>query len=60
MFFQLPDDDLIFPNPELAEEDGLLCIGGDLRMERLLIAYANGIFPWFSEAGTYCIESIDR
>lgn len=49
MFFQLPADDLIFPNPEFAEEDGLLAIGGDLSMERLLLAYASGIFPWFSE-----------
>ena len=33
----------------MAEEDGLLAIGGDLSTERLLIAYSNGIFPWFSE-----------
>ncbi|MBC6111060.1 leucyl/phenylalanyl-tRNA--protein transferase [Pedobacter fastidiosus] len=49
MFFQLADDDLSFPNPALAEEDGLLAIGGDLSLERLLLAYSNGIFPWFSE-----------
>lgn len=49
MFFQLPDDDLSFPNPALAEEDGLLAIGGDLSLQRLLLAYSNGIFPWFSE-----------
>ncbi len=49
MFFQLPDDELVFPNPSLAEEDGLLAIGGDLSLERLLLAYSNGIFPWFSE-----------
>lgn len=49
MFFQLLADDPAFPDPALAEEDGLLAIGGDLRMERLLIAYSNGIFPWFSE-----------
>jgi leucyl/phenylalanyl-tRNA--protein transferase len=49
MFFQLLEDELIFPNPELAEEDGLLAIGGDLSMKRLLLAYSNGIFPWFSE-----------
>ncbi len=49
MFFQLLDDDPGFPDPALAEEDGLLAIGGDLSMERLLIAYSNGIFPWFSE-----------
>lgn len=49
MFFQLLDDDLGFPDPALAEEDGLLAIGGDLSLERLLIAYSNGIFPWFSD-----------
>ncbi|WP_412467036.1 leucyl/phenylalanyl-tRNA--protein transferase [Pedobacter sp. KLB.chiD] len=49
MFFQLLDDHPGFPDPALAEEDGLLAIGGDLSTERLLIAYANGIFPWFSE-----------
>jgi len=49
MFFQLLDDHPGFPDPTLAEEDGLLAIGGDLSTERLLIAYSNGIFPWFSE-----------
>ncbi|QPH37663.1 leucyl/phenylalanyl-tRNA--protein transferase [Pedobacter endophyticus] len=49
MFFQLLDDDYGFPDPALAENDGLLAIGGDLSMERLLTAYSNGIFPWFSE-----------
>ena len=46
--YQLTDE-IIFPKPELAEEDGLLAIGGDLRWERLLLAYCNGIFPWYSE-----------
>jgi len=49
MFFQLLDDDLSFPNPGLADDDGLLAIGGDLSLKRLLFAYSNGIFPWFSE-----------
>ncbi|RYD74273.1 MAG: leucyl/phenylalanyl-tRNA--protein transferase [Sphingobacteriales bacterium] len=49
MFFQLADKDLSFPNPALAEDDGLLAIGGDLSLKRLLLAYSNGIFPWFSE-----------
>ncbi len=48
MIFQLLDDSLVFPNPALAEEDGLLAIGGDLRLDRLFLAYQNGIFPWFS------------
>ena len=39
---------LIFPPPELAEE-GLLAVGGDLSSERLLLAYARGIFPWYDE-----------
>lgn len=41
-------DELIFPHPELAE-DGLLAIGGDLSLPRLLLAYQSGIFPWFGE-----------
>lgn len=41
--------DLVFPPPHLAIEDGLLAIGGDLSVERLLLAYRSGIFPWFSE-----------
>ena len=41
--------ELIFPNPELSEEDGLLAIGGDLSLNRLLLAYSNGIFPWYNE-----------
>lgn len=49
MLFQLLDDHPGFPDPALAEEDGLLAIGGDLSMQRLSIAYSNGIFPWFSE-----------
>ena len=39
---------LIFPDPELAE-DGLLAMGGDLSVDRLLLAYHSGIFPWFGE-----------
>jgi len=48
MIFRL-DDRLLFPNPSLAEEDGLLAVGGDLSTERLLLAYQNGIFPWYSD-----------
>lgn len=46
--YQLTDK-LFFPPAELAEKDGLLAIGGDLSPERLLLAYSQGIFPWFSE-----------
>ncbi|RFZ83149.1 leucyl/phenylalanyl-tRNA--protein transferase [Mucilaginibacter terrenus] len=48
MIFRL-DERLLFPDPALAEEDGLLAVGGDLLPERLLLAYSKGIFPWYSE-----------
>ena len=38
-----------FPPSELADEDGLLAVGGDLSVERLLLAYSTGIFPWYSD-----------
>lgn len=40
-------EDLEFPDPELSQPDGLLAVGGDLSVERLLIAYKSGIFPWY-------------
>jgi leucyl/phenylalanyl-tRNA--protein transferase len=40
---------LPFPNPIDADDEGLLCYGGDLSVERLLSAYSSGIFPWFNE-----------
>lgn len=46
--FELPKE-IIFPNPELSEDDGLLAIGGDLSLKRLVTAYCNGIFPWYSQ-----------
>lgn len=54
MVFRLDDEAIIFPNPALAEEDGLLAIGGDLRPERLVLAYNYGIFPWFNEDDPIC------
>lgn len=48
MIFRLSED-LIFPDPALAEEDGLLAVGGDLSVERLVLAYRSGIFPWFGD-----------
>jgi len=36
-----------FPPAEAANPDGLLAVGGDLSPERLVVAYQNGIFPWF-------------
>ncbi len=48
MIFRL-DRRMIFPPAELAEPSGLLAVGGDLRTERLILAYQSGIFPWYSE-----------
>lgn len=42
-------EDLIFPPPHLADDNGLLAVGGDLTAQRLLLAYKMGIFPWYSE-----------
>ena len=49
MAVYLLDEDLWFPPPSGAEEDGMLAVGGDLSPERLLLAYTNGIFPWYNE-----------
>ena len=38
-----------FPNPEEAEPEGIIAIGGDLSPARLINAYCSGIFPWFNE-----------
>lgn len=40
-------DNIWFPNATEATDEGLLAIGGDLSIERLLFAYKHGIFPWF-------------
>ena len=40
---------LSFPPPHLAIDEGLLAIGGDLSVERLVMAYSRGIFPWYAE-----------
>lgn len=54
MIFRLDDEEISFPDPALAEPDGLLAIGGDLSINRLLLAYHHGIFPWFSEDDPIC------
>ncbi len=41
------EKELYFPPVSEAEPDGLVAIGGDLGVERLILAYKNGIFPWF-------------
>jgi len=48
MIFRL-NEDMVFPPAELAEPDGLLAVGGDLSVARLLLAYKSGIFPWYSD-----------
>jgi len=48
MIFRL-DERLLFPDPAMADPDGLLAVGGDLSVERLLLAYQNGIFPWYND-----------
>lgn len=45
--FRLPRE-IIFPDPGFADQDGLLAVGGDLSQKRLLEAYRQGIFPWYS------------
>ncbi len=47
MIFQL-DDQIAFPDPRLGDPDGLFAVGGDLSVDRLLLAYSNGIFPWYA------------
>ena len=42
------DEGLWFPNPKYGEPDGLFAVGGDLSVNRLLLAYSHGIFPWFA------------
>ncbi|WP_313191254.1 leucyl/phenylalanyl-tRNA--protein transferase [Sphingobacterium sp.] len=49
MPYLLDENRLVFPHPSLADEDGLLAIGGDLSIDRLMLAYENGIFPWYNE-----------
>ena len=45
----LLNDDLIFPSVEIATSEGIVAIGGDLEIERLLLAYRSGIFPWYNQ-----------
>ena len=52
-------EELFFPPLATADKDGLLAIGGDLSPERLLLAYRNGIFPWYNEDEPICWWSPD-
>lgn len=45
--YRLREGEISFPNPIYARRDGLLAVGGDLSVERLLLAYTHGIFPWY-------------
>ena len=49
VYFLQPTAPPLFPPATDADSDGLLCIGGDLSIPRLLAAYKNGIFPWYSD-----------
>lgn len=49
MVYQLSEDEIWFPEQGLADEDGLLAVGGDLSANRLILAYQHGIFPWYSD-----------
>ena len=51
MIFILDPDSVCFPDPQLAEADGFLAIGGDVSPERLRAAYSSGIFPWSAFEG---------
>jgi len=57
--FRLPDE-IVFPSPDLADEDGLLAVGGDLSVKRLLLAYSMGIFPWYSDGSPILWWSPDQ
>ena len=46
--YRLDPKEISFPNPVSARSDGLLAVGGDLCVERLLLAYTHGIFPWYT------------
>lgn len=59
MAFWLSNNELSFPHPMHAGPDGLLALGGDMRPERLLLAYWHGIFPWFEERGAIAWFSPD-
>jgi leucyl/phenylalanyl-tRNA--protein transferase len=49
----------LFLHPTFADEHGLVAVGGDLRPERLLLAYRRGIFPWYDERDPVCWWSPD-
>lgn len=52
--YRLREGEISFPNPIYARRDGLLAVGGDLSVERLLLAYTHGIFPWYDPGRRFC------
>jgi len=48
MYYIPPGSPYLFPEPDMADSDGLLCIGGGLEPDRILYAYSLGIFPWYN------------
>lgn len=50
MVFQIDEtsEEIYFPDPHLGDPDGCFAVGGDLSIDRLLLAYGNGIFPWYN------------
>jgi len=56
---RLNDDDCFFPPVSHANPNGLLAFGGDLSPQRLIVAYANGIFPWYDEDDPILWWSLD-
>ena len=59
MLYQLDPDYFGFPDPNEAEPEGIIAIGGDLKPERLLNAYASGIFPWYNPGEEILWWSLD-
>jgi len=58
VFFTIPKQHL-FPDPALADPSGLLGVGGDLDPARVILAYRQGIFPWYSQGQPYLWWSPD-
>jgi leucyl/phenylalanyl-tRNA--protein transferase len=59
VYFIPPGGPPLFPDPRFADPEGLLAIGGDLSVERLLAAYDQGIFPWYEQGYPPCWWSPD-
>nr|CRH07113.1 Leucyl/phenylalanyl-tRNA--protein transferase [Candidatus Magnetococcus massalia] len=57
--YRLSPDDYRFPPAEGADHHGIVAVGGDLHPERLLEAYAGGIFPWYSDGEPILWWSLD-